>query len=496
MRNRVQEIKRSSGRLAILVLGILAAAGPASAQNNYYFAHLALGGAAATGGWQTTITYINYSPSSVTCTTNFFTDSGAPLAVPFAGGAANSVRTDIIAGGGSVHLESTAALVDPTLTGWAKASCTGPVKASLLFRDYRAGVPEAESGVNAMTDLKTTFVTFAEPQTGVAYANPSTQSATVTFTVFNESGAQLGTKNDTLAPNEHKANNVGPFLGLSNFKGSLKITSTVGITSLALNFEASQPNKLVFSSLPPGDIDAAGPYYFTHLALGGFVDTPLASGGGAWQSTLTYINSSTQSVTCTTSFYTTSGAALAVSFGGGGAVSSRIDTLAAGGSLHVESTASTNAQTVTGWAQAACSGTIKASLLFRLYLTGNAPVAEAGLNGTSTVTNKFVSFGEKQTGFAIANLTFLPVGITITAFDTAGKVAGTTGMFLLPRQQRSDNLAPLLGLSSFTGSVQITSSLPFVALSLNFEATTPSNFIFSALPPGELDSATPLATGN
>jgi hypothetical protein len=49
--------------------------------NNYYFSDLAF-----KDGWQMTITYNNYSPQPVTCVTNFYGDSGAPLLVPFSQG--------------------------------------------------------------------------------------------------------------------------------------------------------------------------------------------------------------------------------------------------------------------------------------------------------------------------------------------------------------------------------------------------------------------------
>ena len=53
----------------------------ASAQGSttYYFPHLAVG-----ASWQTTITYINYSPEEVTCQTDFISDHGTPLMVSFA----------------------------------------------------------------------------------------------------------------------------------------------------------------------------------------------------------------------------------------------------------------------------------------------------------------------------------------------------------------------------------------------------------------------------
>ncbi|HTD44237.1 MAG TPA: LamG domain-containing protein [Bryobacteraceae bacterium] len=70
--------------------GIFSAGSVGVCRATYYFSQLALG-----GGWQTTLTYVNYSPEAVTCVTNFFTDSGAPLLVPFGVGTVSS-RTDTL----------------------------------------------------------------------------------------------------------------------------------------------------------------------------------------------------------------------------------------------------------------------------------------------------------------------------------------------------------------------------------------------------------------
>jgi hypothetical protein len=214
--------------------------------NSYYLSHLAF-----SGGWQSTLTYVNYSPQQVTCTTSFYADSGSPQSIPFGQGTI-STRTDTIPPGGSVHDQTTASLAASVAQGWAQASCTGPVQASLLFRFYNSsGVPAGEAGVNAESAPTTEFATFAQTSTGVAYANPSTtDSATITITVYSASGSQLGSKVIVLGPLAHGAANLGPLLGLSNFTGFVKITSTIPIISLSLNAEAFP----VFSALPPGDL--------------------------------------------------------------------------------------------------------------------------------------------------------------------------------------------------------------------------------------------------
>ena len=143
--------------------------------------------------------------------------------------------------------------------GWARANCSGPVKASLLYRLHNSeGAPTAEAGVNATAVPATRFVTFAEQGegqfgTGVAYANPSAISVPVTFTARDAVGEVLASVVRTLSPGGHDAHGMAELFGLTSFTGSIEVTSTEPIVSLSLNFEADP----VFSSLPPGELDAS-----------------------------------------------------------------------------------------------------------------------------------------------------------------------------------------------------------------------------------------------
>ena len=194
----------------------MAVSQPLAAQESttYYFPHLAVG-----KGWQTTITYINYSPQEVTCQTDFISNNGSPLMVSFADQKNGVDRTDVLPPGGSVHQETNVELSAPLAPGWARATCSGPVKASLLYRLYNSeGLPTAEAAANATTVPATRFVTFAEQGegegkhgTGVAYANPSdTTTAFVTFTVRDAAGNELVPSAPplTLLPRGHGAKNM------------------------------------------------------------------------------------------------------------------------------------------------------------------------------------------------------------------------------------------------------------------------------------------------
>ena len=446
----------------------------------YYFPHLAVG-----AGWQTTMTYINYSPQQVSCQTDFLSDQGTPLMVSFADQGTVASRPDVLPPGGSVHQETNVELSAPLAPGWARATCSGPVKASLLYRRYNSeGMPVAEAGVNATTVAATRFVTFAEQGegqfgTGVAYANPSATAAVITFTARDADGEVLASVDRTLSPNGHGGQNMVHLFDLPSFTGSLEVTSTVPIVSLSLNFEADP----VFSSLPPGELDAAAQgsttYYLSHLAV-----------GDNWQTTITYINYSSQEVTCETEFISDFGNPLMVSFAGRGTGVSRTDVLPPGGCVHQETNVELSAPLTPGWARAACSGPVKASLLYRRRNSEGVPTGEAGVNAATVPATRFVTFAEKGegqfgTGVAYANPSSTAAVITFTAKDEAGETLASVVRTLSPNGHDAENIVHLLDLPSFTGSLEVTSTEPIVSLSLNFEADP----VFSSLPPGELDDA-------
>ena len=444
----------------------------------YYFPHLAVG-----ASWQTTITYINYSQQEVVCQTDFLSDHGSPLMVSFAGLGTVVSRSDVLPPGGSVHQETNVERSAPLAPGWALANCSGPVKASLLYRQHNSeGMPVAEAGVNAAGRPATRFVTFAEQGegqfgTGVAYANPSSTAAHVTFTARDEAGQILASVDRTLLPGGHDAHGMSGLFGIP-FSGSLEVTSTEPILSLAINLEANP----IFSSLPPGDLEAAAQgattYYFPHLAV-----------GASWQTTITYINYSPQQVSCTTDFISDHGSPLLVSFADRGTVVSRSDVLPAGGSVHQETNVDLSAPLAPGWARTTCSGPVTASLLFRQHNSAGLPVAEAGVNATGRPATRFVTFAEQGegqfgTGVAYANPSATAAHVTFTVRDASGATLASVNRTLLPGGHDAHSMSGLFGFP-FSGSLEVTSTEPILSLAINLEA----NPVFSSLPPGELDAS-------
>jgi hypothetical protein len=313
------------------------------------------------------------------------------------------------------------------------------------------------------------FVTYADQASSVAYANPSQSAATVTFTAKDATGAQIARKSIMLPMGAHGSQNLGPLFGLSSFQGSVTITSSNPIVSLSLSAEAAP----IVSSLPPGQTDgtsATGPaaYYFAHIAA-----------ASVWRTTFTYVNASTQPVTCNTSFYSDSGNPLPLSFNGS-SLSSTTDAIPAGGIARRQTDAQPSLPVMTGWAMTNCTGPVKASALFREY-NGDVPQGEASVIAPSAPASQFVTYADQTTGVAYANPSANAAKITFTAHDASGSVIGTASLALPPGAHSAANLGPLLGIASFSGSVTVTSSQPIISLSLNAEAF-PS---FSSLPPGD-----------
>ena len=187
-------------------------------------------------------------------------------------------------------------------------------------------------------------------------------------------GQTLASVDRTLLPDGHDAHGMGSLFGLTSFTGSLEVTSTEPIVSLSLNFEADP----VFSSLPPGELDAAAQgstaYYFPHLAV-----------GAGWQTTITYINYSPEEVSCQTNFISDHGSPLMVSFAGLGTVAGRIDVLPPGGSVHQETNVELSAALGTGVAYANPSATAATSPLLpgtglgRRWLASFGPCCPKGM---------------------------------------------------------------------------------------------------------------------
>ena len=199
------------------------------------------------GGWYSALYFTNASPASVTFTVNFTADNGTPLVIPAIGGSSSTVN---------LAPHATAILEAPntgTLNqGYVTASLPAGVSGYGVFRQSVAGVPDQEAVVPLASSTSTSSTLTWDDTvyiTAVAIVNPSAAPATVSITVWNNSGAVIGTSAISLAAGvktEAALRAISGLSGVAGNRGSAQFTvSTGSVAVLGLRFNGTS-----FTSIP------------------------------------------------------------------------------------------------------------------------------------------------------------------------------------------------------------------------------------------------------
>jgi hypothetical protein len=202
---------------------------------------------AAGGGWATTITLVNTSSSAVPVQVALHGDDGSVLTLPVTTtqqGVSQNTTTSSV--GATINpnatlLISTGDQVAATVVGWADVLSTGSLGGYAIFRS----TPQAGSPSEGTVPLQSQFpstVTLPYDNTagfvmGVALANLSTAFASVTVTMWDDSGNQLGTQFTTIAGSGHTSFVLpNQFPLTAGKRGIVKFQTTGGIAGLGLRF--------------------------------------------------------------------------------------------------------------------------------------------------------------------------------------------------------------------------------------------------------------------
>jgi hypothetical protein len=199
------------------------------------------------GGWYSALYFTNSSAASVSFTVNFTADNGTPLIVPAIGGSSTTV---------SLAPHATAILEAPNVgslnQGYATASLPAGVTGYGVFRQSLTGFPDQEAVVPLASSTSTSSTLSWDDTatlTGVAIANPSPVPATVSLTVWNSSGAVIGTSSIALpagSKTEAFLRNIAGLSGVAGNRGSAQFTVTSGsVAVLGLRFDGT-----AFTSIP------------------------------------------------------------------------------------------------------------------------------------------------------------------------------------------------------------------------------------------------------
>ena len=170
---------------------------------------------AAGGGWDTTISLINTSSAPVAVRLVFHADDGSALSLPLnvtQQGATQSVTAatlDRLINPNTTLTIDAGLQLATTVVGWADVLSTGPVCGFAIFRLTCPTCTASEGTVPLQSQFQSTLIVpydnTANFVTGVALANLSSTQASITATIWDENGNQLGTPTITVAGSGHTA---------------------------------------------------------------------------------------------------------------------------------------------------------------------------------------------------------------------------------------------------------------------------------------------------
>ena len=173
--------------------------------------------------WITSLTFVNPNQSfAASGVVYIYGDDGNPLSLNFGTGPVSSFSFSVPAQGSAVF--KSAGTSSKMVDGWAIIRSTLPLEAVAQFAYSTNGV--VQQGVSASTtDASTLFRSPAGLATGVAIANPSSNSSVaLTISALDSNGNTIATMPYTLAPLAHLSGTVAalfPSLSGSNLFGSL-----------------------------------------------------------------------------------------------------------------------------------------------------------------------------------------------------------------------------------------------------------------------------------
>ena len=201
---------------------------------------------AAGGGWTTVITLVNTSSAAVPVTVALHNDDGSVLTLPVTTTQQGNSQTTTTASVSATINPNATLLISTgqlasTVVGWADVLSTGSLGGYAIFRQTPQTGSPSEGTVPLQSQFPST-VTVPYDNTasfvmGVALANLSASLASVTVTMWDDLGNQLGTQNLNFPGSGHTAFVLpNQFPLTSGKRGIVRFQAAGGITGLGLRF--------------------------------------------------------------------------------------------------------------------------------------------------------------------------------------------------------------------------------------------------------------------
>lgn len=361
-----------------------------------------------------------------------------------------------------------------------------PITQARIFIDYRTGTT-AKSDQNESTAIRV--------NTGFAVVNRGSAPADLTFLLRTMKGEQLASGLGTLGLNAHRALYISELnqwssefvlpqdFGTVTQFGSLEITSDQPLSIVALRLTTNQRGETLITTTPFADLTrpaASGPLYFSQM-----VD------GGGYQFTLILLNNSAVTETGTIQILGSDGTPLAIRRIGDSTAQSEFSYSIPPGSLFRLITDGSPTIAQVGWAQVHPTGSTPSPVGSGVFgFTQNGVlVTELGVPSALPTTHARIYVDRSSghdTGLAIVNVNNAAQQVTLAAFQPDGvtPVGNVRSLNLTPNGKDARFAEEYIsGLpAGFTGVLDMSSSLPFAALTLRSLMNARGNFLLTTFP--------------
>jgi enterochelin esterase-like enzyme len=366
-----------------------------------------------------------------------------------------------------------------------------PTTHARVFIDYRSNV----SGIPSRTDSGT-----VEINTGLAIVNTGHNTANITYTLLGPDGSALAAGQGTLAVGKHFAKFINylneeaaGFVLPAEFQfASLDIVSDQPLSVLALRGTDNQRKDFLITTTPVADLTmplSNDPAFFPQ-----FVD------GGGYTTSLILMNTSGVRETGQLEIRDADGNPLTVNQVGGTNDSSFNYAIEPGGMFRFQTDgfpAGTNA----GWVRLtpdAGTPTPIGSGIFG-YNPDDILVSESGIPAANATTHARIYVdlsGNHNTGVALANVSATGSSITINAYLEDGVTPAGTGKPPIPLLANGYTAGFAGGFVEdlplgFTGVLDISSPVPFAALTLRSLDNEQGDFLMTAFPVADANRPAP-----
>ncbi|MDD5543214.1 MAG: VCBS repeat-containing protein [Acidobacteriia bacterium] len=372
-----------------------------------------------------------------------------------------------------------------------------PTTHAKIFIDFRSNI----SGKSDQEDLSTLSV-----DTGLAIVNTNSTTANAIYTLRDTNGQNPIVGNGTLAPHVHRAkfidqlSDIAPnFVLPANFSsitqfGTLEISSDQPLSILALRLTTNQRGDSLLTSTPIADLTKA-------LGSSAVNFSQLADGGG-FKTAIVLLNTSGTAETGTMQIRADNGTPLAViQQGGSGTPASSYRYNIPAGGVFLFSTDGSPAGISAGSVQVVPDpGTLSpvGAGIFS-FKPGAVLVTESGVPAAIPTTHARIYVDESgghDTGLAIANPGSSPINVTVNAFHLDGTTPAGSSLGPIALSANGHTAAfvgqMISGLpAGFTGVLDISSSSPFVALTLRELINSRGDPVLTTFPIADFNQIAP-----